>query len=98
MVIMDGLRMEKHNEREKHDRADIEQILEAYQHCGYDKGSRGIHMRLLQAGILMNRKKIQRLMNKYNLVCPIRKTNPYKQMAKAKQENTNKAQPFKTSS
>lgn len=79
---------EKRNEREKRDRADFEIILEAYQHRGYDKGSRGIHMRLLQTGILMNRKKIQRLMNKYNLVCPIRKANPYKRIAKAKQENT----------
>ncbi|HLQ87873.1 MAG TPA: IS3 family transposase, partial [Enterococcus sp.] len=79
---------EKRNEREKRDRADFEIILEAYQHRGYDKGSRGIHMRLLQTGILMNRKKIQRLMNKYNLVCPIRKANPYKRIAKAKHENT----------
>ncbi|WP_253286928.1 IS3 family transposase [Virgibacillus sp. MSJ-26] len=79
---------DKRNEQEKRNRADFELILEAYQHRGYDKGSRGIHMRLLQTGILMNRKKIQRLMNKYNLVCPIRKANPYRRMAKAKQENT----------
>lgn len=79
---------EKRDEREKDDRTDFEQILEAYQYRGYDKGSRGIHMRLLQTGILMNRKKVRRLMNKYNLVCPIRKANPYKRMAKAKQENT----------
>jgi putative transposase len=81
---------EKRNEREKQDRAGFEQIIEAYQHRGYDKGSRGIHMRLLQTGIVMNRKKIQRLMDKYNLVCPIRKPNPYKQMAKAKQESVTK--------
>jgi putative transposase len=81
---------EKRNEREKRDRFDFEQILEAYQHRGYDKGSRGIHMRLLQIGIVMNRKKIQRLMNKYHLICSIRKPNPYKQMAKAKQENVTK--------
>ncbi len=47
-------------------------------------------MRLLQTGIVMNRKKIRRLMNKYHLICPIRKPNPYKQMAKAKQENMTK--------
>lgn len=47
-------------------------------------------MRLLQTGIVMNRKKIQRLMNKYQLICPIRKPNPYKQMAKAKQEHVTK--------
>ncbi|MEF2902131.1 MAG: hypothetical protein U0N84_11880 [Terrisporobacter sp.] len=26
----------------------------------------------------MNRKKIQRIMRKYNIICPIRKSNPYK--------------------
>mgnify|MGYP000691681932 CR=1 FL=1 len=40
-------------------------------------------MRLLHTGVLMNRKKIQRLMKKYNLFCPIRKANPYRRMAKA---------------
>ena len=35
----------------------------------------------------MNRKKIQRIMRKYNIVCPIRKANPYKRMAKATQEH-----------
>ncbi|WP_417168693.1 IS3 family transposase [Terrihalobacillus insolitus] len=68
---------EKRKEREKQDRTDFELILEAYQYRGYAKGSRGIYMRLLQTGIVMNRKKIQRLMNKYNLVCPIRKPYPY---------------------
>ena len=46
------------------------------------KGSRSIHMRLLHNGTPMNRKKIQRLMRKYNLKCPIRKPNPYKKMLK----------------
>lgn len=35
----------------------------------------------------MNVKKIQRLMRKYNLVCPIRKANPYRRMAKALHTN-----------
>ena len=34
-------------------------------------------------GILMNIKKIRRLMKKYHLVCPIRKANPYRQMMRA---------------
>ena len=76
---------EKRNEREKQDRVGFERILEAYQHRGY-----AIHMRLLQTGIVMNRKKIQRLMNKYHLICLIRKPNPYKQMAKVKKENVTK--------
>ena len=33
--------------------------------------------------IIMNRKKIQRIMRKYNITCPIRKANPYKRIAKA---------------
>lgn len=70
-------------QKEQKDRQDFELILEAYNYRGYDKGSRGIYMRLLHKGVRMNRKKIIRLMRKYNLFCPIRKANPYKKMAKA---------------
>ncbi len=69
--------------QDEQDRRDFEVILRAYKFRGYDKGSRGIHMRLLNEGIRMNRKKIKRLMNKYGLKCPIRKANPYRRMAKA---------------
>jgi transposase InsO family protein len=69
--------------KDKQDKRDFETILQAYRFRGYDKGSRGIHMRLLNQGIRMNRKKIQRLMNKYRLKCPIRKANPYRQMVRA---------------
>jgi transposase InsO family protein len=69
--------------REDHDQADFALILEAYRFRGYAKGARSIHMRLLHVGIIMNVKKILRLMNKYNLFCPIRKANPYRRMAKA---------------
>lgn len=70
-------------DREERDKADFELILEAYRHRGYDKGVRGIHMRLLHTGVLMNVKKIRRLMRKFGLYCPIRKANPYRRMAKA---------------
>ena len=73
---------DKREERERQDRKDFELILEAYRHRGYDKGAKGIHMRLLHVGITMNVKKIRRLMKKYNLRCPIRKANPYKQLAR----------------
>jgi len=73
--------------REEQDRADFERILAAYRHRGYDKGVRGIHMRLLHVGILMNVKKIRRLMRKYGLYCPIRKANPYRRMARAIRTN-----------
>lgn len=74
-------------QRELRDQADFALILEAYKFRGYDKGARGIHMRLLHIGVLMNVKKIRRLMKKYHLFCPIRKTNPYRRMAKAIQTN-----------
>ena len=80
----------KREEQDKKDQADFELILVAYQKRGYKKGSRSIHMNLLNSDILMNRKKIQRLMRKFNLRCPIRKANPYKQLAKAKKEHITK--------
>ena len=71
--------------REYQDQADFELIVNAYQFRGYNKGIRGIHMRLLHLDppVVMNIKKIQRLMRKYHLFCPIRKANPYRRMAKA---------------
>lgn len=76
---------DKRNEREQKDRQDFELILEAFKHRGYDKGICGIHMCLLHMDppVRMNVKKIQRLMRKYGLLCPIRKANPYRRMAKA---------------
>jgi len=74
--------------RQLKDDADFAIILEAFKFRGYDKGSRGIQMRLLHLNppIIMNRKKIQRLMGKYNLYCPIRRANPHRRMAKALKE------------
>ena len=76
---------DKRLEREAKDKHDFELILNAYSFRGYDKGIRGIHMRLLHMDppVLMNIKKIQRLMRKYGLSCPIRKANSYRRMAKA---------------
>ena len=76
----------KHREeQEQKDRADFEIILKVYTHRGYNKGAKGIYMNLIhqEEPIVMNLKKIRRLMKKYNLVCPIRKANPYRRMAKA---------------
>lgn len=82
---------EKRRQREEQDYADFELVLSAYKHRGYDKGARGIYMRLLHQNppVIMNIKKIRRLMKKYQLKCPIRKANPYRRMAKAiKTSNT----------
>jgi len=75
------------NRKEERDKKYFELILVAYKFRGYDKGSRGIHMRLLNQGIRMNRKKIQLLMGKYRLKCPIRKANPYRRLAKTMKTN-----------
>ena len=76
-------------EKEEKDKKDFEVILRAYRYRGYDKGARGIYMRLihLDPPVIMNIKKIRRLMKKYNLFCPIRQANPYRRMAKALKTN-----------
>jgi transposase InsO family protein len=73
--------------RDAADKRDFALVLSAYKHRGFDKGARGIYMRLLHQGIIMNVKKIRRLMNKFGLRCPIRRPNPYKKMAKALKES-----------
>lgn len=80
---------ERRKARESADLADFQKILEAYEHRGYDKGVLGIKARLQRQNppIIMNPKKIRRLMHKYGLRCPIRKANPYRRMAKAMQTN-----------
>ena len=80
---------DKRDEQERTNRHAFELNLEAVSHRGYDKGVRGIHMRLLHMDppILMNVKKISRLMHKYNLICPIRQANPYRRMAAALKTN-----------
>lgn len=74
---------------EEQDRRDFELILAAFRHRGYDKGARGIHMQLLhqEPPVIMNPKKIRRLMKKFDLRCPIRRVNPYRMQAKRLQEN-----------
>lgn len=76
-------------EREQKDREDFELILKAYNQRGYSKGARGIYMCMLHWNppVVMNLKKIRRLMDKYGLMCPIRKANPYRRMAKAIKTN-----------
>ncbi|MEH7226815.1 IS3 family transposase [Bacillus sp. JJ1566] len=63
-------------------------ILKAFNRRGYKKGSRSIKMILENDfNILYSRKRIQRIMRKYNIVCPHRKPNPYKKIAKATKEH-----------
>jgi transposase InsO family protein len=55
-------------------------IIKAIFDAGHGKyGVRAILMKLL---VKMNHKKVSRIMKKYNLICQIRKPNPYKAQAK----------------
>lgn len=73
---------EARQRREERDEQDFALILEAFRFRGRAKGAKGIHMRLLHQDILMNVKKIRRLMKKYGLKCPIRTENPYRKAAR----------------
>jgi putative transposase len=75
-------------EREQEDLKVKDIILKAFNRRGYKKGSRSIKMILEnEYGIEYSRKRIQRIMNKYNIVCPHRRSNPYKKIAKATKEH-----------
>lgn len=77
------------NEKEENDKKEFNKILKAYKFKNRKKGSRQIKMVLEnEFGIVMNLKKIQRLMKKYGLKCPIRKANPYRRMMKATKEHS----------
>jgi len=74
--------------REQSDLKAKEIILKAFNRRGYKKGSRSIKMILEnEYSIVFSRKKIQRIMNKYGIVCPHRRPNPYKRIAKATKEH-----------
>ena len=70
--------------QEESDVSDFALIKQAYDFRGYKKGVRSIYMRLLHLNppVIMNRKKIRRLMVKYGLECPVRGPNPYRRIAK----------------
>ncbi|MFT9599443.1 IS3 family transposase [Mesobacillus sp.] len=74
--------------REKLDLEAKELILKAFNRRGYLKGSRSIKMILEnEFDITFSLKKIRRIMRKYGIVCPHRKPNPYKRIAKATKEH-----------
>ncbi|WP_342573955.1 IS3 family transposase [Solibacillus sp. FSL K6-1781] len=63
-------------------------ILKAYHFRGRKKGARQIKMTLQnQYSIIYNLKRIRRIMKKHDIVCPIRKANPYRRMVKATKEH-----------
>jgi transposase InsO family protein len=63
-------------------------ILKAYHFKNRKKGARQIKMTLAgQFKVVYNLKRIRRIMNKYNIICPIRRANPYRRIMKATQEH-----------
>lgn len=74
--------------RDKEDELIRDNIMKAYNFKGRKKGARQIKMTLEgRFGIVYNLKRIRRVMKKYDIVCPIRKANPYRRMMKATQEH-----------
>lgn len=74
--------------KEEKDEKVKEIILKAYQFKRRKKGARQIKMTLEgQFKVIFNLKRIRRIMKKYEIICPIRKENPYKRMMKATQEH-----------
>jgi transposase InsO family protein len=75
-------------DRESMDLEAKRHILKAFNRRGYKKGARSIKMILEnEFSIVYSRKKIRRIMKKYNIVCPHRKPNPYRRIAKATKEH-----------
>ena len=75
-------------EREQRDLEDRDLILKVFNRRGYKKGSRSIKMTLEnEFNIVYSLKRIRRIMHKYDIVCPYRKANPYKRIAKATKEH-----------
>jgi putative transposase len=79
---------EQRDKRDDEDDIVKENILKAFNFKGRKKGARQIKMTLEgQYNITYNLKRIRRIMKKYDILCPIRRANPYKKMIKATQEH-----------
>lgn len=83
--------LDSHNIRIKREQRDLKDkalILKVFNRRGYKKGSRSIKMILENKfNIVYSLKRIRRIMKKYDIVCPHRKANPYKKIAKATKEH-----------
>lgn len=74
--------------REEADQEDFSLIKEHFERLNSKIGAQVIKMRLEHLnGVVMNHKKIRRIMRKYGLVAKVRQANPYRKMAKAHQES-----------
>lgn len=78
----------RREQRDKQDEVVRDLILKAYQFKRRKKGARQIKMTLKgQFQTVYNLKRIRRIMKKYDIICPIRRANPYRRMAKATSEH-----------
>ncbi|MNC28708.1 Integrase core domain protein [compost metagenome] len=79
---------QKRQQRAYRDEQDFFLIKSHYEALQGKAGALVIKMRLEHlSGVIMNHKKIRRIMRKYNLIAKIRKAKPYRKMAKATQEH-----------
>jgi len=75
-------------QKEEKDQVVKEIILKAFHFKNRKKGARQIKMTLAgQFNVVYNLKRISRIMKKYDIICPIRKPNPYRRMMKATHEH-----------
>jgi len=80
--------VEQRKQKNEKDEIVKEVILKAFHFKGRKKGARQIKMTLEgRFRIVYNLKRIRRIMKKYEIVCPIRKANPYRRMMKATKEH-----------
>lgn len=78
-------------QREEQDKDDFKLVLAAFHKHTYKKGSRSIYMTLLHERVLMNRKKILRLMRKFGLFCTHRRPRTQRKIMKGILEHSVKS-------
>lgn len=75
--------IQNRNKKELQDEKNRDIILDAFNRHGYKKEAKGIKMALENEDkIFFNLKHTRRIIKKYDIICTIRKTEPYKQMLK----------------
>lgn len=77
----------KHSDEPEKDYEDYLLIKEVFEKGKKKLGFRSVQMKLKEGQITMNHKKIIRIMNKYHLICKIRRRNPYKAIMKKSLEH-----------
>lgn len=77
----------KHSDEPEKDYDDYLLIKEIFDRGKAKCGFRTIKMKLSEKGLVMNKKKIIRIMKKYNLIVKIRRRNPYKMIMKKSLEH-----------